>query len=642
MIHKPYLFAQHLSPVRRQSRTYIGPVRKYYVKGIIFLVLTVLGFGTTHSQTPDSGSVYLQKSYDFRRRGIRDSALSYARKAMLYSNKTGDDSLRFRSVLQVIGLTENPGEEDSLTEKIHSIATKNNDRNLLKRLYFAKANNYFSSTNFDLAVEYYLKVDSLAKLQRKPDEIDVRSVYKRAQISKLTFSHDGIELAHDLSLEALKKARELGNEALAYRIKLLLSEILFLKDLPDEALKILKECENYFVRTKDYNLLSRVFLLNALYFKNEVKDYKKTDSIFRYAIDFYKQTNYRKELADLYIFYGDFLKDVLKNNSKALQQYISADSIYYRKNPSLNLHYIYLTEGLSNAYEKAGNYKKALTYNKLSYQVRKKLYIKQNKELSRRLEVKFQSNRKQRQIALLNRQKRNERNVFLGGMMLIGFTSLFLLFAYRNNRRTTKKLKELDLAKTRFITNISHEFKTPLTLISGITQGLMKNKSASAEDKQNYEIIEKNAGRLLELINQLLAVAKLENCVVELQKTYFSPSETVSVLCDSFAYRAKEKNIRFKQDTDCEKQVYMDREVLVKIVSNLLSNAFKYTPENGEVNCRLRCSDQTLRIEVANTGEGLTKDEIKKIFYKFYQKDNNAPGVGIGLSLVKNLVNLYG
>ncbi len=606
---------------------------------LLFILLTDLL--KIHSQTIDSGGIYLQKSYTFQKRGITDSALFYGRKALVFSKKNRNDSLRIQSILQIITLTDHLKENDSLTREIHLISAENKDKNLLKRLYFAKANNYFATKNFDLAVAYYLKVDSLSKRQNKLDEIDVKSIYKRARISKSTFTHDGVELAHDLSLEALKKAQEILNEPLIYRIKLLLSEILFLKDQPDEALKVLKECENYFRKANDYNLMSRVFLLKALYFKNEVKDYKKTDSVFKSSIDYYKQTNYDKELADLYIFYGDFLKDILKNNPKALHQYILADSIYYAKHPNINLHYVYLLEGLSEAYEKAGDYKKALFYDKSAYEARKELYKKQNRELSRRLEVKFQANRKQQQIALLNREKKNERNMLLGGLTLIGLTSLFLFFAYKNNRKTAQKLKELNTAKSLFFTNISHEFRTPLTLISGITQVLKKNKSLTDEDKQNITILEKNSNRLLELVNQLLDAAKLETGAVKLQKTFFSPKQIVCVLCDSFVYRAKEKNIKFHQNFSCDKQVFMDKEILKKIISNLLSNAFKYTPENGEISCNLTCQNNKLQIEIINTGEGLTPDELKKIFFRFYQKDHTSSGVGIGLSLVKSLVDLH-
>jgi signal transduction histidine kinase len=185
-------------------------------------------------------------------------------------------------------------------------------------------------------------------------------------------------------------------------------------------------------------------------------------------------------------------------------------------------------------------------------------------------------------------------------------------------RLETDKLQEMDQVKTRFFTNISHEFRTPLTLILGP----LENRLASEpyphrkEDQRMY----RNAQRLLQLINQLLDISKLEAGRVKMQSAEMDLVRHVQAIVFSFTSLAETRQIILGFGADCEKiPVYADRNKLEKIVSNLLSNAFKFTPEGGQINVHLSVTGEgphgaARDGEVQDSGIGIPPDRLGRIF----------------------------
>lgn len=215
-----------------------------------------------------------------------------------------------------------------------------------------------------------------------------------------------------------------------------------------------------------------------------------------------------------------------------------------------------------------------------------------------------------------------------------------------------EKLKELDEAKSRFFANISHEFRTPLTLIMG---PLEKRLSMSTDNRDSQEIgmMLRNSRRLLNLINQLLELARLDSGKMKLE---VSPQNIVPflkniVICfESLAAHNKVDLIFQKQEEDIT--VYFDPEKLEKIMTNLLSNAFNYTPAGGKVAVSVRGSETNERfpagcveITVRDTGAGIPRDRLPHIFDRFYRgeavHEYKGKGSGIGLALTKELVELH-
>ncbi|RMA64224.1 signal transduction histidine kinase [Ulvibacter antarcticus] len=206
--------------------------------------------------------------------------------------------------------------------------------------------------------------------------------------------------------------------------------------------------------------------------------------------------------------------------------------------------------------------------------------------------------------------------------------------------RETERLKRLDELKTKLYTNISHEFRTPLTLISGPVQQLISSSRINDKDKSSLQIIESSAERMLRLVNQLLNLSQLETGDVTLEVGNHDLKAQIVQILEVFNLSANEKGIKIKADVLVISETWYDRDVLEKILFNLLSNAVKYSPENSVVGFSAIQKGNALEIEVENPNEDLSESDFRKLFTRFFKKDKNSEGVGIGLSLIKGLVML--
>ncbi len=216
-------------------------------------------------------------------------------------------------------------------------------------------------------------------------------------------------------------------------------------------------------------------------------------------------------------------------------------------------------------------------------------------------------------------------------------------------RQRAAYLSELDQLKSRFFANISHEFRTPLTLILGPVKQLMDHYP-SQQDQEWLSGIQRNAQRLLHLVNQLLDLSKLEAGKLKLEAVKSDIIAFLKARAYAFSSLADHKNIHFSVELPNEKTgAYFDRDKLEKIINNLLSNAFKFTAEGGLVTLKGQLVSQDhkewIQIQVADSGKGIPAEEITKIFDRFYQVDSSQTreqeGTGIGLALTKELVELH-
>ncbi len=212
------------------------------------------------------------------------------------------------------------------------------------------------------------------------------------------------------------------------------------------------------------------------------------------------------------------------------------------------------------------------------------------------------------------------------------------------------QIQELDRLKTNFFTNISHEFRTPLTLIiSPLEKYLSENTDSPNPHRKRAESIYRNAKQLQKLINQLLDLSKLEAGRLFPEITQSDLIEFIEKITNSFQDLVDQKNISLQFITT-EKQLmaYFDGDIVEKILTNLLSNAFKFSKEGGEINVSvtIKPSDnQQVIIKVSDNGIGISHENLPNIFNRFYQvHDKNQPqivGTGVGLSLCKELAELH-
>ena len=210
------------------------------------------------------------------------------------------------------------------------------------------------------------------------------------------------------------------------------------------------------------------------------------------------------------------------------------------------------------------------------------------------------------------------------------------------------QLEEASHAKLVFFTNISHDFRTPLTLVADPVEQLLADKTLSGDQHRLLLLVQRNVNILLRLVNQILDFRKYENGKMEYTPVPVDLLQCLENWNESFQAAARKKHIRFSFDhmPDTNYRTQADVEKLERIYFNLLSNAFKFTPENGKVTVRLFALEKEgqpfFRFTVANTGSLISAEHIRSIFDRFYKIDMHHAGSGIGLALVKAFVEMHG
>ena len=223
--------------------------------------------------------------------------------------------------------------------------------------------------------------------------------------------------------------------------------------------------------------------------------------------------------------------------------------------------------------------------------------------------------------------------------------------AIRVSQLENKKLEEMNELKRNFFTNISHEFKTPLTLITAPVQRMMNEPDIPEKARRNLELVLKNANSLMNLVHELIAFNKIEAKQTQIKLQKGNPMNFIREICNRFQVLALEEDIHFQVEIeDLDEEVWFGLTAVEKIINNLLSNAFKYTPQGGDVTLAASITEDEhdklfLKIAVTDTGIGIAPENQERVFNAYYQeqreKNGKKPGFGIGLSLTKSLVLLH-
>ncbi|MEL7534438.1 MAG: hybrid sensor histidine kinase/response regulator transcription factor, partial [Bacteroidota bacterium] len=220
-----------------------------------------------------------------------------------------------------------------------------------------------------------------------------------------------------------------------------------------------------------------------------------------------------------------------------------------------------------------------------------------------------------------------------------------LRHSYQLEKITKQKQEEAYQMKLRFFTNITHEFRTPLTLIIGPLQDLLDTHELSAKVQKQLFAVERNAQRLLSLVNQLLDFRKLE---AEHRQVEAAQGNFVRFLREvylSFLGLAQRQDISYQFDTDAEEYIlWYDRDKMEKVFYNLLSNAFKFTPAGGQISVIIRPKGGKLEVKITDTGPGIAPELHEQIFERFFErsaKQQNTDGIGIGLAYTRQLLELH-
>lgn len=407
--------------------------------------------------------------------------------------------------------------------------------------------------------------------------------------------------------------------------------------------------------------------------------YTNLAAAYYYEKEFEKALDYSRKARKLAIeqgdratlYYADFVMGAVfgdrNQTDSSLFHYHSALD-FAREYGELKLE-AEMTELLAQQYEKKKDFSNAFRFQKeaksLGDSLAQKKYDKQASELN----IKYETQQKETQIAVqeaaLSKAAYRRNLILILGFALLAIAGAgFIIYRIRqstrqklietelkNQQREANRLKELDQLKSHFFANISHEFRTPLSLILGPLQEMRKG-TLKGDLRSFQDLMIRNGERLLTLVNQLLELSKLESGQLELQPKAGDVNRFIRTMVNSFESLAKQKEIDFQTSFGQEPvMAYFDADKLEKIISNLLSNAFKFSPQGGIVSFEQRINSAEdggqLRLEciISDNGPGIKEEEMEFIFQRFYTKsadESRQEGIGIGLALARELVELFG
>lgn len=384
---------------------------------------------------------------------------------------------------------------------------------------------------------------------------------------------------------------------------------------------------------------SKESLDQAKLINDEIKDYKLSIAISKINGGILVRTGKAEEAkAELEI---------------ALNHYLSTNSNLYL--PHIYEH-LYLADSILNNHVSALN----------NYKLYTESYLKENKDKieTERTVYQLEFEKKEAIAAAKLETKNAERNLAFGMLLLTSLLTIILIYFFRLRqkniriqqkniefeKREVEQIKKTEEFKSRFLTNITHEFRTPLTLIKGHLE-IIKANDEFGEEKRLSEM-ENSSDRLLQLINQLMELSRMEEGKYQLNYQKGNLMKTLENSIETFRTIADQKNIKFicnntlDNDFELDNFVY-SQEAIITIISNLLSNALKFTPNNGQIDLILdNIDDETISLQVKDTGLGISSDKINNIFERFYQVESESQrtfeGSGIGLAFVKELAILHG
>lgn len=305
---------------------------------------------------------------------------------------------------------------------------------------------------------------------------------------------------------------------------------------------------------------------------------------------------------------------------------------------------------LSQINEKTGNAQKALDYYKKSCAYNDSIVSEKNLMQIQNERVQYEYHRRQHEIETLQsnyNQEKNAKSIFLWSMLAIVILSvtvvILLLYTLRMKKKRHHALQQISDIRTSFFTNITHEFRTPLTAIIGIGDELAKIDNNDNPEKVSKmgSMVSRQGKNLLLLINQILDIQKMKTVANVQEYKHGDIAGYIHTIIECVRKLAQRKHITMLF-SPVHPKIEMDfiPDYINKIVTNLVANAIKFTPENGRIYITADVHDDKLILRVADNGRGIAREEIPHIFDAFYQGQNGKleAGTGIGLSLTRQLV----
>lgn len=629
-------------------------------------------------------------------------ALDYLQEAVQIATDMGDIELQYQALRQTglvhSYLTEYDQAEAYLLQAV-ALAQELGDLSRQARMYQNLGNNAARSRDLDRALAYY---DQARALVAKTDDRHLESIILRmmgysclvlgdaprsleyyqtalTMLEKLVDKEDlgrcleelgKVYLAmedYESALHYYERAQlvweAIGTASQRPQVMIEKGRILYYQGKYDLALKSLRKSLDMKAEAGQKILETDLYLLSGLSYE-QLHILDSAEFFLELALDLSTQANdfqvKSQSLAGLGKVYRQLGR--IEPAERHLQQALAA--AYQSGNKQ---HEMEAAAELYQIHKERNNADRALYYHEIYWNLHDSLLNEKNVRQFTRLQSRIEFDKEKHQMEIEREREqasqRSQRRLMLFALAgALGFILIVVRY-YRSKQKANTKLSalnaelrqqkavvekqnealaELDEMKTRFFTNISHEFRTPLTVIGGMVQQIEKTPNEHLEKRLN--LIRRNTDNLLNLVNQIMDLRKLESGHLKLELVQGDVVKYIRYITESFHSMAESKNIKLHFLSD-HKSVTMDydEEKLLRIISNLLSNAIKFTPEGGDVYLQIS-NGEGLRIRVMDNGIGIPPEKLPHIFDRFYQADDSSirpgEGTGIGLALTRELVKL--
>ncbi len=211
-----------------------------------------------------------------------------------------------------------------------------------------------------------------------------------------------------------------------------------------------------------------------------------------------------------------------------------------------------------------------------------------------------------------------------------------------NNMATS--IENLEKMRSSFVSNVSHELRTPMTSITGFVEGILDGTIPKEKEDEYLKIVLAEAKRLSRLVSDLLSISRLESGSFKIEKKNFDICELLRREIIKFETQIVKKNLNVELEIEQDEMfVFADSDAIIQVVTNILGNAIKFTPQDGKITIKAYYDADRVKVEIANTGEGIKKEKLKYIWDRFYKADDsrnqNPEGTGLGLYIVKSIIN---
>lgn len=529
-------------------------------------------------------------------------------------------------------LAENPDSSIYYGLTARTIGKETNNHVLVIRSYSVVGEAYQRKSKFEKAIASYLKGLKLA--EKHDEKSHAGTIYNGIGVCYFYLGNmDKAEKYMKLAAQAKKEANDYRYYAL---IMANLAGLQIMNQSFDESIKTLKEAEKTLLKKKQTEYVAEVYnSLGAAY-----QSVNPDSCIYYYnkSLEFSSKNKNYLTMTSTYQNMGDYYF-ALKNYPKAIEYMKKAIATNERRpedpfKPAL-------FERISALYDSIQDFKNAYYYKKLETESRQRIFsLAKQKEIDE-LEIKYQSEKKEKEIQVHKQEiqkNKNQRNILLFiaiSVFLVAGSITYLLFQRK------KITQEFEQEKLKLFENIFHEIRTPLTLIDGPIQIMKKGSVTSYQNE--LELMERNSKKLIVLVNELLDASKLGKGSFQLHFTNGDVGEFIEQIVNGFVNEAKSKNIQITHTGNNPGSYYsFPSNGLEKILSNLVGNAVKYCPSNAEIQVVSQIENNYLLVRVSDTGPGIPQKDQKKVFRRFFRGKHAADvtGTGIGLSLVKELVDL--